>query len=82
MVSPINNHTGIRFIIGGIVAAISILAFGGDIARAATIHRPNAAFNADGTLTPDAWNVIQDPVNYPPPVGSDSQSDVNDVLNR
>lgn len=39
MVSPINNHTGIRFIIGGIAAAIAILIFSG-VAEAGTYIPP------------------------------------------
>lgn len=46
--------------------------------------RPNSAFNADGTLTPDAWQIIQNPTMYPPPVPGDTtpQATVDSLANR
>lgn len=46
--------------------------------------RPNTGFDGSGNPTPDAWEIIQNPALYPPPVKNDnlSPSDIDPVINK
>lgn len=49
---------GCIFALGALVAAPSAFA---------DLTRSNPAFDADGNITPDAWEIIQNPNRFPPP---------------